>query len=485
MCHKPQRDNPDSCVVALRARSHPEAPAFVVSDREYTYRAWDNEITARQESLASQGVSRGDRVLLVVTPSVSCCATFWALVRLGATVCPVNPALPEKARDRAVNILEPHWMLDADGEASLRRTLTTGPPPVRFDVTPNEAAFVPCTMVLTSGSSGPPKAVVHTLSNHIAAATAANRNMALGPGDRWILSLPLFHVAGLAVLFRCVVGGAAVVAPAPGASLETTLIAAHATHVSLVPTQLHRLLASPDALLALRSMKGVLLGGAPAPEELIRRAVAANIPLVRSYGMTETTAQLCATTPGADERDLYASGRPLVADTVRIAADGMVEVRGDTLFAGYYGGAGSFQRPETADGWFRTGDRGYFDDAGRLHISGRFDTMFTRGGENIHPEEIEAALCSLPGVCRAMVVPVPDAEYGAAPVAFVDMPEHDLVKERDVLHEKLASLLPRFKLPRRFLAWPASVPEGMKPDRAAFAALARTSDPDNHPQDYS
>ena len=376
--------------------------------------------------LHAQGLKPGDRVLILGAPSVEYCAILWGSFHASTIACPVNPAFPLETLKKIIGLLRPGCIVHDDAVSELADSL--GLPALHFgeireatvtrlrqEQYPNTG--IPATVILTSGSSGLPKAAVHTLENHICAARAANKNLSLAPGDVWLLALPFFHVSGLSLLFRCALAGATVALCRYGTPLEDELVRMGATHVSLVP-ELARLVASPDGLGALQRMKGVLLGGAPAERHLIDRAFEAGVPLIRSYGMTETSAQICATAPGAPLPDLYSSGRPLVEGTVRIAETGEIEVKGPAVFAGYFRN-GSVWWPGTSDGWFPTGDLGYLDEAGRLFITGRADAMFISGGENVHPEEIEAVLLTIPGVMRVVVVDVPDAEYGAQPVAFV------------------------------------------------------------------
>jgi O-succinylbenzoic acid--CoA ligase len=140
-------------------------------------------------------------------------------------------------------------------------------------------------------------------------------------------------------------------------------------------------------------------------------------------------------------------------------------VRGETLFAGYVEGA-AIDRPLDTDGWFRTGDLGELDADGYLRVRGRKDNLFVSGGENIQPEEIEEVLCRLEGVEDAVVVPIPDPEFGSRPVAFVRG------GRLDDPTRALEPLLPRFKIPVAFHRWPGGV-EGMKVDRAFFSERAR------------
>lgn len=328
-------------------------------------------------------------------------------------------------------------------------------------------------VVFTSGSMGVPRAAVLSFRNLAAAADAANRAIPLAHGDRWLLSLPLYHVGGLGVLMRCARSGATMVIPDATETLAESLEKYTPTHMSLVATQLYRLLRDEKSAEALVRCKAVVMGGGPTPEGLVREAVARGIRLVMSYGMTETAAMICCTRPGDPVERLLSSGKPLVDGTVSISSDGEILVRGDQLFLGYLQPDGSLQRPLTDDGWFRTGDLGHFDAAGYLHVTGRRDNMFISGGENIQPEEIEAALRAIAGVEEAIVVPVEDAEWGKRPVAFVRM-EEGRALDAAAIEAALRAALPGYKIPRAIHAWPADlVQAGIKPARREFEKKAK------------
>jgi len=321
-------------------------------------------------------------------------------------------------------------------------------------------------MIFTSGSTGNPKAAVLSLRNHIENARLSNANIPLAPGDTWLLSLPMHHVAGFGVLFRCLVAGATIALPEPGAPLACAIETSGATHISLVARQLAQVL---DAGARLGGLKAILLGGSAIPAPLIDRALAAGLPIHTSYGMTETASQIAATPPGATRAQLASSGRPLAADAVRIDEGGRIQVAGPTRFMGYWRD-GALESPFDDAGWFTTSDCGYLDIEGFLHVTGRKDNVFIAGGENIQPEEIERALCALPGIMQAIVVPLAHPEFGATPVAFVACSGAlDAAKISDAL----LRVLPRFKVPRHFYCWPGEHAEGgMKVSRAALARRA-------------
>ena len=323
----------------------------------------------------------------------------------------------------------------------------------------------PATIIFTSGSTGAPKAALHTFGNHYHSALGSNANIALRPGDRWLHSLPLYHVGGLSIIFRCLLAGATVAFPQPGTTLGESIAGLAATHISVVSTQLSRLLRESANL---GGLEAVLMGGGPVPSSLVDEALVRGLPLHTSYGLTEMASQVTTTPPGASLRELRTSGRALPGREVSLSERGEILVRGATLFAGYVEGEES-DRPLDEEGWFHTRDLGELDESGYLRVGGRLDNLFISGGENVQPEEIEEALCRLNGVDEAVVVPVSDEEFGARPVAFVRMND---AEPRDLARE-LEPVLPRFKIPVSFHPWPEEARRGMKADRAALGERAR------------
>ena len=201
------------------------------------------------------------------------------------------------------------------------------------------------------------------------------------------------------------------------------------------------------------------------PEALVDEALSRNLPLHTSYGLTEMASQVTTTPPGASGKQLRTAGRALPHREVRVSGDGEILVRGRTLFAGYVQDK-AVSPTLDAEGWFHTGDLGGFDEEGYLRVTGRLDNLFVSGGENIQPEEIEAALVRVAGVEEAVVVPVPDPEFGERPVAFVRSTGGVADAAR-----ALEPLLPRFKIPKSFHSWEGT--GGMKPDRVALKERAR------------
>ena len=460
------------CPLRAAALATPDAAAIVGVRGVTSYEELDRQVSAAALRLGE--FEPGSRVALYLPKDERYVALILALIRAGHVACPLSDRLPprgvaqllERASCSAL-ISEDKDLLQTAGvdlqEPKPETLLQDSKQSAESADIPQER---PATIIYTSGSTGaPPKAALHSFGNHYYSALGSNANIALRPGDRWLLSLPLYHVGGLSILLRCLLAGATIALPQPGATIAEAIANLGATHVSLVSTQLLRLLRENADL---DGLQAVLMGGGPIPSSLVDRAVAHGLPIHTSYGLTEMASQVTTTPPGASPEELHTAGRVLPNREISISERGEILVRGKTLFAGYAEGE-QLDRSLDAGGWFHTRDLGELDENGFLRIKGRMDNLFISGGENVQPEEIEEALCRLEGIDDAVVVPVPDVEFGARPVAFVRMNNGE---PRELVLE-LEKILPRFKIPISFHPWPKEARRGMKADRATFGKLAR------------
>lgn len=431
----------------------PNDTALLSGTLRMTYAEMDGLVAETVRDFQDRGIEPGDRVALYHDDTPRYIVQLRAVMKMGAVACPVSTRWPESKMREATRRIGAKMIEFSDRHEMLKATST---------LDADKAA----TIIFTSGSSGTPKAAVHSLSNHLESARASNRNIALAPDDGWLSSLPLYHVGGLGIIFRCFQGGATIVVPERDQSLEASILDERVTHISLVSTQLYRLLESEESIAALAKMKGVLMGGSAMPDQLIARALEAGVPIHTSYGMTEMATQITCTLPGADLETLRTSGSPIIEGNVSVFSNGEIHINGPTRFMGYLTESAKLELPLTDDGWFATGDRGYLDDLGRLHVTGRMDNQFISGGENIQPEEIEHALCQIDGIQQTVVVPIEDEEFGQRPVAFVRaVSDWDEAEVKTILRETL----PGFMIPARVLEWPRElIPEGMKVDRNAM-----------------
>lgn len=386
-------------------------------------------------------------------------------------------------------ILHPRWsareVADAIGRAGATLLLhgTDKPPALPGlpacdlrTLVPGAAAPIsapgPGELVLaTSGTTGRPGLV--RLPAAALLASAAAWNAVLPPATAWLLSLGLGHVAGIGIVLRAALADVPLVLPAEGAALPEAADEARRSglalsHVSVVPTQLARLLDRGAGVPA--ELRALLLGGGPIDPALLRRALAAGWPAIPTYGLTEAASGVTAALPAAALADPQSAGRPLPgmeiritdpADPARILADGCegeIQVRGAALAAGLLDEPERWAARRTAEGYLRTGDLGVRTPAGALRVTGRIDDLIVRNGENIAPAEVEAVLAAVPGVREVAVVGVPDPVAGARPVAAVVTGAGADPSDADLLAAAAAALAP-FRVPARIVRL-AALPRG-------------------------
>ncbi|EEQ06099.1 2-succinylbenzoate--CoA ligase [Yersinia bercovieri ATCC 43970] len=395
-------------------------------------------------------MSCGSGVVVRGKNSYSLLLAYLAALQCGARVLPLNPQLPEVLLAQLLPQLNIDFMLNLAAPLSAHLAFT--PLALSTDSAAAQSRANPvawdnqrlATMTLTSGSSGLPKAALHSAAAHLASADGVLQLMDFTPTDSWLLSLPLFHVSGQGIVWRWLSIGATLVLP-EGVPLAAAL--SGCSHASLVPTQLWRLLASEGAALTL---KEVLLGGAMIPTELTQQAEARGIRCWCGYGLTEAASTVCA--KRAD--GLPGVGAALARREVKLV-ENEVWVRADCLAAGYWQ-QGQVRPICDDDGWFHTRDRGEWQQ-GELHIIGRLDNLFFSGGEGIQPEDIERVLLQYPGVQQAFVVPITDSEFGHRPVAVIDADE---TVDDMALADWLAPRLAVFQRPVAFYRLPEALKGG-------------------------
>jgi O-succinylbenzoic acid--CoA ligase len=422
--------------IRLRVAAEPLGVAVRDHSGEIACAALERAMEGAAAAFLESGVVPGERVALLAAASGAALAVLAGILRVGAVAVPLGTRLTRREVGDALAETYPTLVVhDASLAAAARGH---GVPTLALDDLAGRAAGTcmgpvlldqdaPAVAILTSGTSGRPKAAL--LSHRALAASAAAWTEALPPARGWLLCLGLGHVAGLGVVWRALGGGLplTIVAPdEPAAPLEALAGGTAApSHLSLVPTQLARLLDAAGDAPSPADLRAVLVGGAPIPAELVRRALAAGWPIVPTYGLTEAGSGVTALrTPEAAEAAARpgSAGRPLPGVELRIAAagrDGLgeIEVRTPAAFSGYLGRPAETAAAFTEDGWLRTGDLGRLDEAGRLVVVDRRTDLLISGGENVYPAEVEAVLASHPAVAEAGVAGRPDPTWGAVPVA--------------------------------------------------------------------
>ena len=471
--------------VAHRAVVTPDRPALIraADGRHWTYQLLDDHVSAMAGQLATAGVGVGDRLGVFTESTVGTVVLVHAAMRLGAVFVPIGETLTEReARDRltrvdldavactgvtrpraaaAVDSL-PLYTFDEPADTTVNdatpgRTATESVAGDSATVQHHEWSLAdPLCVLFTSGTTGAPKPVSLTAGNVFSSAVASAFRLGLDPADRWLVTLSLHHMGGLAPLYRSALYGTTVVLRAgfDAAGVVADLERHDVTLVSLVPTMLRRMLADHDALAD--SLRVVLLGGAPASETLIEQCHERAVPVYPTYGMTEAASQVTTATPALTREQPGTVGRPLFGTTVTIVdeddrpvgqgAAGEIVVSGPTITPGYLIDDGR-ETPFGPHG-FHTGDVGRLDETGSLTVLGRLDDRIVTGGENVDPGEVTAVLTEHPAVAAAAVIGLDDDEWGERVAALVAAESDADSLDDESVHAFIQERLAGFKRPK-------------------------------------
>lgn len=367
-----------------------------------------------------------------------------ALDGSGPAIAPLDPTLPKPRVRQLLDALAPDAVRTPDGITALNRPGTM----------PGTGAGT-AVVIVTSGSTGRPKGVELSAAALRHSARASLDRIGAAPGERWLCCLPVSHMAGIGVLVRSLLAGTA---PVISGRVDPAVVAScGCAHVSLVPTQLRRLL---DAGADLRAFRTILLGGAGAPARLLTDARAAGARVITTYGMSETC--------GGCVYD----GMPL--DGVRVAAgpDGLIRIAGPVLFSGYRL-APELTASAVRDGWFTTSDLGSVGAGGQVRVRGRADDVINTGGEKVVAAEVAAVLETCAAVREAAVVGRPDEEWGERVTAVVVPADPAKPPDLGMLRAHVRRALPANAAPRELVLINELplLPSG-KPDLRALRAPA-------------
>jgi len=417
--------NKTICPIISFFEKDPERIACIEGSNSLTFKDLNNLTNLWETKLLKKGVLPGDRICAILPPSSDLISLLFGAWRLKASVAVLNPQLPMKQLELFLEEIKPQLIFGFEG-----KTYKRGEP------------LFQSLLLSTSGSTGKAKIAILSLSS---LCMNALNSLPLSPSDRWLLSLPLYHVSGIGIVLRCILAGAAIVLNKHHPEI---------THLSLVPTQLYR--ESP----VYPNLKCILLGGAPIPE------FSSPLPIIETYGLTEMGSMVLARekSPRIDGQKYL--GFPLPGREMRLSKEGEIFVRGETRFEGYLeNGAWT---PIPKDVWFATKDIGIFNPQEGFAILGRKDLQFICGGENIQPEEIEQFILKIPGVLEAVVIPQKDPEFGEKPIAIIHStkPPFSLPE----LTQILTPNLPKYKIPKNLYFTNELPKKGAKIDRQKIIA---------------
>jgi cyclohexanecarboxylate-CoA ligase len=307
------------------------------------------------------------------------------------------------------------------------------------------AATDPRWVYFTSGTTGRPKGVHHTDATLLSASRGYVAHLGVGSHPREVgtIAFPIAHVGGMVYLATALLGDFPVLlVPKVSADELSGLLAEHQVTVTGASTAFYQMLlaaqiAAPTSELLMPSLRMLIGGGAACPPEVHRKVREhLRIPVVHAYGMTEAPMICVSEVTDSDEQLAYSAGRPIPGSEVRIGIGGEIELRGGNLSPGYTD-LEKWEHALTADGWFRSGDRGYLRPDGRIAVTGRTKDLIIRKGENVAPDELENELLAHPLVDEIAVLGQPDELRGELVCAVVRRSQ----RHRDVTLDELCTFL--------------------------------------------
>lgn len=442
-----------------------EHPALISAQGVWTFSELNARIHTTAARLAAWGVRPGSRAAVLMPNGKPYVLLAHALMQLGAVIIPINTRLSASEVRYQLETAVPTLLIDSpETETLSAAALPPKQPPsadfpafqsTHYDpvsVDPSADAAI----LFTSGTTGRPKGARLTVGNLLFSAAASRERLGVTALDRWLLTLPLYHIGGLSILYRSYIDGTTVVLYE--GSFDPNRIGEMLTQhqislISLVPTQLHRLLEAgvqfPD------SLRLILLGGAAASPDLLHRAFERGLPVATTYGLTEAASQVATMLPEQARFKPGSVGKPLSGVTVRTVGEdgrampageiGEIVVSGGNVMRGYVG-----YDDLNPYGVFSTGDLGFLDQDGDLWLIQRRSDLIISGGENIYPVEVETVLKSHPSVDDACVVGLPSDEWGQMVAAAIVL-KAGMSVSSDEFDAHCKANLAAYKRPRHYI----------------------------------
>lgn len=412
--------------------------ALYYLDQAITFHELTNDVTRWAEKLTGLNLPNNRPIALLGTNRKNTYELILALQQLQHPVVLLNFRLSRKELQTQLDDADPALLIVDDhlfqwSDLKIKSGLVLSYPKLiqqrsePFTPKPEFQNAALADIMYTSGSTGKPKGVLHTFGNHFYSAIGTGLNFNLTDKDAWICTVPLFHISGLSIMMRSLIYGLAVYLEPDFSAPRLNQILANesATIISVVPYMLKKLLgALPENGHYQPEFKGFFLGGGPIDSQTLEICKAHHMPVVQSYGMTETTSNIAALKFRDAGQKIGSAGQALFPVQLRIEPEnnqgiGEIQVKSPTLAKGYLHQPDAFKAQFTPDHWFKTGDVGLLDNEGYLYLKGRKDTMFISGGENIFPNEIEAVYTQYPGIQEIAVTHRKDPRWGSVPIAYL------------------------------------------------------------------
>ena len=475
----------------------PDKLAVIFEDKQYTFVQLNERVNRLASALAKLGVTKGDRVAILQVNCTQCVETYFAVAKLGAIYVPLNFRARENELTYMLNSSESNTLLSGGRYAKLVNSMRPNVASLRnliciddkvdgtlyyedlmasasADEVVTEVEDTDTTILMyTAGTTGFPKGVMLT---HNSFTVYMMENVT--PADpvseeRNILTVPLYHIAGIQAMMASVYGGRTLVMERQFEAKEWMELVERwqVNRAMMVPTMLKQLIDHPDFKQHdLSSLRVITYGAAPMPLPVIKKALELfpGVSFINAFGQTETASTITSLSPedhvfeGTEEekekklKRLSSIGRPMSDIEMKVIDEdgrdlpegevGEIVARGPRVMAGYWKDEEKTSKTIDKDGWVHTGDMGYVDEAGYFFLSGRATDMIIRGGENISPEEIEGVLLSNSKIEDVAVIGVPHDVWGEEPKAIVILKSGEETTAEEII-EYCRTRLASFKKP--------------------------------------
>jgi len=475
----------------------PDRVAIVFEGKRYTFSQLNDRVNRLANALSKLGVNKTDRVALLQVNCNQCVETYFAVAKLGAIYVPLNFRAKGDELTYMLNSSEANILLVGERYIDLVSSISSSLTSVRHFISiegkgegmldyediissPAEEVVTEISdddttiLMYTAGTTGLPKGVM--LSHNSFAVYVLENVTPADPEleEKNILTVPLYHVAGIQAMMAAIYGGRTLVMERQFEPKEWMGLveAEKANRAMMVPTMLKQLMDNPDfGKRDLSSLQVITYGAAPMPVEVIKKAVDVfpGVSFINAFGQTETASTITTLGPedhviegSKEEREkklkrLASIGRPMSDVEMKVVDEagnelpsgqvGEIVARGPRVMTGYWKDKEKTEKTIDKDGWVHTGDMGYVDEDGYFFLAGRATDMIIRAGENISPEEIEAVLHSYPKIEEAAVIGVPDEEWGEQPRAVVVLKQGETATTEEII-EYCRARMSSFKRPR-------------------------------------
>lgn len=446
--------------IKQRAYLTPNRVALSFHDQQWTF----NELYLQSVSLAyklnTRDLTNGKRVAILAPSTPPLIELLYACMQAQCEMVLLNGRLAKQELAYQIADAEVDAIIVADEElAKLPDDARIIPLSRLYETTESEYGIAAqwdesfaLTIMYTSGTTGFPKGVCQTVSNHSSSAISSALNLGISEKDTWLCTVPIFHISGFSIVVRSLLYGMKIRLYEKFDAKECAqeIINGTVTKMSVVSVILENILSEMEqsGQKAHPHFTTALAGGGPVPVEYLKRAEKLDLRVAQTYGMTETSSQTATLANEDAMSHIGSAGKPLFFNEIKIDANdgesiGEILIRGPHVTPKYIG---RFKdKPTTIDGWLHTGDVGYLDEQGYLYVVDRRSDLIISGGENIYPAEIENVLLSHPNIKEAGVCGMEHDRWGQVPVAFIVSREH--MAEQEVF-EFCAQNLANYKVPK-------------------------------------